>query len=77
MSDYHRNTKRLIQIHDEIIKLGFADKYNLDFCYEVAKASGELGADYPSDEAIKLAESWLEEFRRSRRIKTLEADENE
>jgi len=74
MSDYHRNTKRLIQIHDEIIKLGFADKYNLDFCYEVAKASGELGNDYPSGEAIRLAELWLKEFRENGKIKALEKD---
>ena len=75
MNDFHPNTLRLIKIHDEIIELGFLEKYDLDFCYEVAKASGELGNDYPSDEAIKLAESWLKEFRESGKIKALERNE--
>jgi len=74
MSEYHPNTLRLIEIHDEIIELGFFKKYTKDFCYEIAKATGELGNDYPSDEAIKLAESWLKEFKRTGRIKALEEE---
>jgi len=76
-NEYHKNTLRLIEITDEIIRLGFLEKYNKCFCYEIAKATGEIGNDYPSDEAIKLAESWLKEFKETGKIKALESEENE
>jgi len=76
-NEKYKNTLRLMEITDEIIRLGFLEKYNKCFCYEIAKATGELGNDDPSDEAIKLAELWLKEFKETGRIKALEGEESE
>jgi len=72
---HHPNTLELIQISSEIIEAGFLERYNKDFCYEVAKAMNELGNEYPSDEAIRLAKRWLEEFKKTGKIEALEDEE--
>ena len=65
MSKWHRNTLRLIEIEDEALRLGWAEKYpRRSFSYEVAEEAGELGNEYPSDEAIRIAERKLEEFKK-------------
>ena len=35
----------------------------------------ELGNEYPSDEAIRLAKRWLEEFKKTGKIEALEDEE--
>jgi len=75
MSDYefHPNTLKLIDIEDAVINLGFADKYpDKCFSYEIAKATGELGNEYPSDKAIRLAKRWFKEFKLTGKIKRFE-----
>jgi len=74
MKKYHPNTSKLMRLQDEIIKLGFNEKYNKDFCQEIARFSDEMGEDYPSDKAIILAEKWIEEFKTTGKIKDLEYD---
>jgi len=65
MSEYHPNTIKLLQIANEAIKLGWYVKYpKICFCAEVAKRSHELGNDYPSDKAIKIAERMLRRLKR-------------
>jgi len=73
---YHVNTLRLIRIMDEILELGFHKRYPKKcFSYEIARATGELGEDYPSDRAVELAKSWLEEFKKTGRIQALEEEQ--
>ena len=56
MTKYHRNTLRLIQIEKDAIENGWYLKHPRScFCEEVAKKSGELGNEYPSDHAIQIA----------------------
>jgi len=75
---YHPNTLRLIDIEDAVVDLGFTDRYpSKCFSYEIAKATGELGDEHPSDEAIQLAKKWFREFKRTGRIEHLEEEEGE
>jgi len=72
---FHPNTLELIDIENAIINLGFVDKYpNKCFSYEIAKATGELGNEYPSDEATRLAKQWFEEFKSTGKIKCFEKE---
>jgi len=65
MSRYHPNTLKLIALENEAIRLGWTKRYpHRCFSYEVAEEAGELGEDYPSDEAIEIARRKLEEFKR-------------
>ena len=49
-----------MEIEDEAIHLGWYKKHpKTCFCEEVARRSGELGNDYPSDDAIQIALSML------------------
>ena len=76
--EYHPNTLKLIDVEDAVIDLGFTDRYpDKCFSYEIAKATGELGNEHPSDEAIKLAKKWLEEFKATGKIEHLEGEEGE
>jgi len=62
---YHPNTLKLIAIENEAIKLGWYKKYPYRcFSEEVAKEAGELGEDYPSDEALIIAQKKLEKFKK-------------
>jgi len=55
--------------------MGFWKKYpDKDFSYELAKATGELGNENPSDKAIQLAEQWVTEFKETGRIKRFEEE---
>lgn len=73
----HRNTLKLIDLERQVLELGFWKKYpDKDFSYELAKATGELGNENPSDKAIQLAEQWVAEFRETGKIKRFE-EENE
>ncbi|RLC87265.1 MAG: hypothetical protein DRJ03_06460 [Chloroflexi bacterium] len=73
----HRNTLKLIDLERQVLELGFWKKYpDKDFSYELAKATGELGNENPSDKAIQLAEQWVTEFRETGKIKRFE-EENE
>ena len=72
------NTVELIEIEKKLISLGFYEKYpNIDFSYEVAKRTGELGRKYPSNKAIRLARKWFKEFKSTREIKDLKGEKNE
>lgn len=63
MTTYHPNTLKLIHIEDKALCLGWYKKYpRTCFCEEVAKRSGELGNDYPSDTAIEVALEMLKEL---------------
>ena len=65
---YHRNTIRLIRIEYEAIENGWNKKYpRTCFCEEVARKSGEMGNDYPSDKAIEIALKMLEKLKKSNR----------
>ena len=67
MSKYHLNTLRLIRIETEAIKSGWYDKNPRKcFCEEVARRSGELGNEHPSDEAIRKAERMLSRLKKER-----------
>lgn len=75
MTEFHSNTWKLVKLQSKAVELGFADKYPYkDFCQEIARFSNELGDDYPSDQAIKLAERWVEELKETGKIKDLEYD---
>lgn len=53
---HHPNTIKLINIENQAIKLGWYKKNpNKCFSEEVARRSGELGDEHPSDEAIVIA----------------------
>lgn len=65
MSGYHPNTLKLIRIGDNAIELGWYKKHpNTCFCEEVARRAKELGNEYPSDEAIRIAERMLNQLKR-------------
>ncbi|RLF46654.1 MAG: hypothetical protein DRN29_04750 [Thermoplasmata archaeon] len=71
----HQNTLKLINLERQILELGFWKKYpNKDFSYELAKTTGELGDEYPSDKAIRLAEQWVTEFKETGKIKSFEEE---
>jgi len=71
----HRNTLKLIDLERQVLELGFWKKYpDKDFSYELAKATGELGNENPSDKAIQLAEQWVTEFKETGRIKRFEEE---
>jgi len=71
------NTVELIEIEKKLISLGFYEKYpNIDFSYEVAKRTSELGRKYPSNKAIGLARKWLKEFKSTGEIKDLKGEKN-
>jgi hypothetical protein len=54
------NSLKLIQIEDELIRLGWYEKHpKTCFCSFVAKKMGELGNDSPSADAIKYAKKVL------------------
>jgi len=73
MIELHPNTWKLVRIEIEMVKLGFTEKYPTHcFSYEVARATNELGNEYPSDEAIVLAKRWLDEFKSTGKIEALE-----
>lgn len=61
----HPNVIVLIKIHEKAIENGWAERYpKLCFCQEVAKRAGELGNEYPSDNAILIANEMLENQKR-------------
>jgi len=69
MNDWHPNTLKLLKLHIEAVEKGWNEKHpNKCFCQEVAIRAGELGNEYPSDNAIIIALEMIEE---------LEGDRNE
>ena len=60
----HPNTQKLIEMADEARKLEFYDAEwpHRDFCYAVARESGELGEEDQSDNALIIAKRMLEEL---------------
>lgn len=60
---HHPNTIKLIQLNGVAIKVGWNSiNPRLCFCQEVARRSGEMGNEYPSDEAIEIAEEMIREL---------------
>ena len=59
-------TRKLMQMEKEVIKLGWYEMYpqKKDFCYEVAKAADELGQEYPSENALEIAEQMLDKLKK-------------
>lgn len=56
MTKYRPNTLKLIRIENKAINKGWYEKHpRTCFSEEVAKKSGELGNEYPSDRAIQIA----------------------
>ena len=61
----HPNTAKIIKIENKAIKLGWYKKHPKKcFCEEVARCSGELGNEYPSDKAINIALRMLENLKK-------------
>lgn len=53
-----------MRIEDEALRLGWSKIYpKRDFTYEVAEKAGELGNEYPSDNAIQIARNKLRWFK--------------
>jgi len=61
----HPNTIVLIKLHTKAIENGWTERYpKVCFCHEVAKRANELGNEYPSDNAILIANKMLENQKR-------------
>lgn len=65
LSEAHPNTRKLIMLSAEADKLGFYDTNfpHRDFCYAVARESGETGDNYPSDNALAVAQQMLQDLK--------------
>lgn len=65
LRDAHPNTRTLMRLAEEADKLGFYDVNwpHRDFCYAVARESGETGDNYPSDNALAVAAQMLRDLK--------------
>jgi hypothetical protein len=60
----HPNTILLMAIEDDAIEAGWYKVHpKTCFCEEVAKRAGEVGNDYPSHNAIKIAWDMLNKLK--------------
>jgi len=61
VGNYHINTLKLVRIeNDAIFRLGWNKKHHGRKCFSstVARMTGEMGNEYPSNFAIRVA-NWL------------------
>jgi len=56
--ELHPNTERLMAWADRMYAKHGNPKTGYDWCRKLAYAVGEAGNDYPSDEALRVAEKW-------------------
>ena len=62
MCDIHPNTLALLKLEIEADSLG----YEGDFCRDVAYKMGEQGNDYPSIDALLLAEAIIKKLKKQK-----------